>query len=263
MENVVKAKKIVIKIGTSTLTHKTGNINIRRVEHLVKIISDLKNSGKEIVLVSSGAVGVGMGKLGLDKKPKTISKRQALAAIGQCELMYLYDKLFGEYNHNVAQVLLTNDVVGENADISNIYNTFEQLLKYNVIPIVNENDTVSTEELEFGDNDTLSAVVSSIIGADLLVILTDIDGLYTDNPKKNKNAKRIEVVEEITDEIIDCCGGAVNNLGTGGMITKIRAGQIAFENNFDMVILSSKNPDDLYSLFDGENKGTLFKVRWL
>lgn len=261
MKNVVKAKKIVIKIGTSTLTHKSGNINIRRVEHLVKIISDLKNSGKDIVLVSSGAVGVGMGKLGLDNKPKTIAKKQALAAIGQCELMYLYDKMFGEYNHNVAQVLLTNDVVGENADVSNIYNTFEQLLKYNVIPIVNENDTVSTEELEFGDNDTLSAVVSSIIGADLLVILTDIDGLYTDNPKKNKDAKRIEVVEKITDEIIDCCGGAVNSLGTGGMITKIKAGQIAFENNFDMVILSSKNPNDLYSLFDGENKGTLFKVR--
>lgn len=261
MENVVKAKKIVIKIGTSTLTHKTGNINIRRVEHLVKVISDLKNSGKDIILVSSGAVGVGMGKLGLNKKPKDIAQRQALAAIGQCELMYLYDKLFSEYNHNVAQVLLTNDVIGEDGDVCNIYNTFEKLLKYNVIPIVNENDTVSTEELEFGDNDTLSAIVSSLIDADLLVILTDIDGLYTDNPKKNKSAKRIEVIEEITDDIVNCCKDAVNDLGTGGMITKIKAGKIAFENNFDMVILSSENPNDLYSLFDGDNKGTLFKVR--
>lgn len=261
MKNVVKAKKIVIKIGTSTLTHKTGNINIRRVEHLVKIIADLKNSGRDIILVSSGAVGVGMGKLGLDKKPRELSQKQALAAIGQCELMYLYDKLFSEYNHNVAQVLLTNDVISEKEDILKITNTFDKLLKYNVIPIVNENDTVSTEELEFGDNDTLSAVVSSIIKADLLVILTDIDGLYTDNPSKNKDAKRIEVVEEITDDIVNCCSDAVNNLGTGGMITKIKAGQIAFENNFDMVILSSKDPNDLYSLFDGENKGTLFKVR--
>ena len=162
MKNVVKAKKIVIKIGTSTLTHKTGNINIRRVEHLVKIIADLKNSGRDIILVSSGAVGVGMGKLGIDRKPKDLSQKQALAAIGQCELMYLYDKLFSEYNHNVAQVLLTNDVISEKEDILKITNTFDKLLKYNVIPIVNENDTVSTEELEFGDNDTLSAVVSSI-----------------------------------------------------------------------------------------------------
>lgn len=261
MEKIKKAKKIVIKIGTSTLTHKTGNVNIRKVEHLVKIISDLKNSGKEIILVSSGAIGVGMGKLGLDKKPKDVALRQALAAIGQCELMYMYDKLFSEYNHNVAQVLLTNDVLEDKERLSPIKSAFEKILKYNAIPIVNENDTVSTEEIEFGDNDTLSARVAEITGADLLILLTDIDGLYTANPKKDKNAKKIDVIEEITPQIIGYAENAKDSLGTGGMITKVKAGVIAFENNFDMIILSSKNTNDLYALFDGENNGTIFKVR--
>lgn len=261
MKNIKKAKRVVIKIGTSTLTHRTGNVNIRQIEHLVKVVSDIRNSGREIIFVSSGAVAVGMGKLGLMRRPSTISKKQALAAIGQCELMYLYDKLFSEYNHHVAQVLLTNGDIDSAEAKKNIADTFNSLLKYNVIPVVNENDTVSTEELEFGDNDTLSATVAAITDADLLVLLTDIDGLYTDNPHENEKAKKIDVVDEITDEIVNCCKGAVNRMGTGGMVTKLRAGKVAFRNNFDMVIMSSRNPDDLYRLFDGEQIGTFFRVR--
>ena len=261
MENIKKAKRVVIKIGTSTLTHRTGNVNIRQVEKLVKVISDIRNSGREIIFVSSGAVAVGLGKLGLSRKPGDISKRQALAAVGQCELMYLYDKLFSEYNHNVAQVLLTNgDIDSKEAKI-NIAETFSSLLKYNVIPVVNENDTVSTEELEFGDNDTLSATVAAITDADLLILLTDIDGLYTDNPKENRKARKIDVVDEITEDIVKCCKGAINKMGTGGMLTKLRAGEVAFRNNFDMVIMSSENPNDLYRLFDGEQIGTFFRAR--
>ena len=260
MENVKDAKKIVIKIGTSTITHKSGNVNIRRVEELVKIISDLKNSGKEIIIVSSGAVGVGAGKMGLQKRPDDIPSKQAIAAIGQCELMYLYDKLFGEYNHNVAQVLLTYSFLTNEKKITNVKNTFNKLLEFGAIPIVNENDSVSTEELEVGDNDTLSAYVSNIIGADLLILLTDIDGLYDSNPKENVNAKKIEIVEEIDDYIISLAKSTSNSFGTGGMITKLKAGQIVSEENINMVIMSSNNPKDLYRLFDGEDVGTLF--RW-
>lgn len=259
MENVKNAKKIVIKIGTSTLTHKSGNINIKRFEELIKVIADLKNSGKEIIIVSSGAVGVGAGKLGLRKKPSDIPSKQAIAAIGQCELMYLYDKLFGEYNHNVAQVLLTYSFLTNEKKINNVKNTFSKLLEFNTIPIVNENDTVSTEELEFGDNDTLSAYVADIVNADLLLILTDIDGLYNKNPRENPDAKKIDIVEKIDEKILSIASSTSNEFGTGGMVTKLKAAEIVTKENIDMVIMSSNNPRELYKIFDGENVGTLFR----
>ncbi len=259
MENIKNAKKIVIKIGTSTLTHKSGNINIKRFEELIKVIADLKNSGKDIIIVSSGAVGVGAGKLGLREKPSDIPSKQAIAAIGQCELMYLYDKLFGEYNHNVAQVLLTYSFLTNEKKVNNVKNTFNKLLEFNTIPIVNENDTVSTEELEFGDNDTLSAYVAGIVDADLLIILTDIDGLYNENPRENPNAKKIDVVEKIDDKILSIASSTNNEFGTGGMITKLKAGEIATKEGIDMIVMSSNIPSDLYKVFDGENVGTLFK----
>lgn len=252
---------IVIKVGTSTLTHKSGNLNIRRFEKLCKVISDLQNSGKKIVLVSSGAVGVGMGKLGLSKRPTETEKKQALAAVGQCELMFMYDKIFGEYNRNIAQVLLTKDVVLEPIKKNHAHNTFIELLNMNIIPIVNENDTVAVDELEgenFGDNDTLSAIVATLIGADTLVILTDIDALYTANPKVDVNAKRIPVIENITEEVEAMAGGAGSNLGTGGMQTKIKAAKIATEAGIDCCIISGDDPDNLYELMEGRDIGTVF-----
>jgi len=261
MCNIASAKRIVIKVGTSTLTHESGQINIRRVENLVKVLADLKNSGKEIVLVSSGAIGVGVGKLGLKERPSDIPSKQAAAAIGQCELMYLYDKLFAEYNHHVAQVLLTRDIVEVQKRKENVINTFKRLMEYGVIPIVNENDTVATDEIVFGDNDSLSAIVATLVDADLLVIMSDIDGLYDDSPKQNPNAKLIRKVEKIDDYIRSIAGDAGTERGTGGMITKIHAAEIAMEKEIDMVILSGSNPYILYDLFEDGEVGTLFVGR--
>jgi len=261
MNRFSESEIIVIKVGTSTLTHKSGNLNIRRFESLCKVISDLQNSGKKIVLVSSGAVGVGMGKLGLSKRPTETEKKQALAAVGQCELMFMYDKVFGEYNRNIAQVLLTKDVILEPIKKSHAHNTFIELLNMNIIPIVNENDTVAVDELEgenFGDNDTLSAIVATLIGADTLVILTDIDALYTANPKVDKEAKRIPVIENITPEVEAMAGGAGSSLGTGGMQTKIKAAKIATEAGIDCCIISGDDPNNLYDLFEGKDIGTVF-----
>lgn len=256
------AKKVVIKVGTSTLTHSTGMLNIRRMEELVKVISDLKNAGKDIVLVSSGAVGIGVGKLGLASRPKDTPTKQACAAIGQCELMYIYDKYFSKYNHNVAQVLLTRDIIERETRKENVTNTFNKLLEMSVIPIVNENDTVSVEELEleFGDNDTLSAIVGELVGADLLIILSDIDGLYDKDPHKNDDAKLIDVVAEINDDIIALAGGKGSELGTGGMITKIHAARHCLNAGFPMAILNGTNINQLYDLLDGKTVGTIFKA---
>ena len=193
--------RIVVKIGTSTLAHKTGRLNIRRIEELCKVLSDLKNAGHQVILVSSGAIGMGVGKLNLDKRPTDIPTKQAAAAVGQCELMYTYDKLFTEYNHNVAQILITAPDIEDERRKLNFHNTLERLLEMGVLPIVNENDTVSTDEIEIGDNDTLSAIVTANVGADLLVLLSDIDGLYDSDPHKNKDAKLISEVEEITEDI--------------------------------------------------------------
>lgn len=260
MSKISEKKRIVIKVGSSSLTHPTGLINIRKIENFVKVLADLKNSGREIILVSSGAQAVGIGKIGLSKKPSDMPTKQAVAAIGQCELMYIYDKQFSIYNHTVAQVLLTKDVVEVEARKQNVINTLSRLLELGCIPVINENDTVSFEEIEFGDNDTLSAIVGELIGTDLLIILSDIDGLYDSNPRKNPNAKLIPVVEKIDEEIISLAGDAGSALGTGGMVTKIHAAQIAAAAGFDMVIMNGANPEKLYDLFEDVPVGTIFKA---
>lgn len=258
------AKRIVVKVGTSTLTHESGRLNLRRVEQLVKVLCDLQNSGKEVILVSSGAIGVGVGKLGLKKRPTENKVKQAVAAVGQCELMFIYDKLFGEYNHNIAQILLTKFAVDTDHKKQNVINTIDTLLDMGIIPIVNENDTVAIDELDgdnFGDNDSLSAIVAEIANADLLIMLTDIDGLYTSNPRNNPDAVKIDVVEEITDEIRTMAGGSGSNRGTGGMITKIIAADYATALGIECCIMNGENPKRLYDLFDGKTIGTVFKAK--
>ena len=253
--------KVVIKLGTSTLAHETGRLNIRRVEELCKVISDLKNAGNEIIMVSSGAIGMGVGKLGLKEKPKDIPTKQAAAAIGQCELMYTYDKLFSEYNHTVAQILLTDEDIADDGRCANFKNTLCRLLELDVIPIINENDTIATDEIVIGDNDTLGAIVAKTIKADLLIILSDIDGLYTADPHKDKNAVLVNRVEDVTDEIVAMTGGAGTALGTGGMVTKIKAAKIATAGGSDMVIANGSNPQLLYSIINGEEVGTRFVAK--
>lgn len=250
--------RVVIKIGTSTLAHKTGLLNIHRVEELCKVMSDLKNAGNEVILVSSGAIGMGVGKLSLPKKPCDIPTKQAAAAVGQCELMYTYDKLFSEYNHTVAQILVTGDDIEHTDRKLNFINTMQRLLELNALPIINENDSVSTNEIEIGDNDTLGAIVATAVNADLLIILSDIDGLYTMDPRQDRNAKLLHTVSEITPEIEGMIGGAGSSLGTGGMITKIKSAKIVTEKGIDMVIANGENPNLLYDIVDGKNVGTRF-----
>ena len=250
--------RVVIKIGTSTLAHKTGLLNILRVEELCKVMSDLKNAGHEVIMVSSGAIGMGVGKLSLNEKPKDIPTKQAAAAVGQCELMYTYDRLFSKYNHTVAQILITGDDI-EHADRNqNFKNTMRRLLELSVIPIINENDSISTNEIEIGDNDTLGAIVATTVEADLLIILSDINGLYTGDPKKDPNAKLLHTVSEITPEIEKMVGGAGSALGTGGMITKIKAAKIVTPVGIDMVIANGENPLSLYDIVAGKDVGTRF-----
>ena len=255
-------KRVVVKVGTSTLTHRTGRLNIRRVEGLVKNLADLQNAGHEIILVSSGAIGLGMSKIGLAERPKDTPTKQACAAVGQCELMYLYDKLFSEYSLNVAQFLLTKFVLLEDRR-QNVQNALERVIQLGVIPIVNENDTVAIDELELemGENDSLAATVAKIAGADLLIIMSDIDGLYDYDPRLDPDAKLIPVVEEINDDIRKLAGGAGTKMGTGGMITKINAAEIAVNSGIDMIILNGKNPDNLYWLFETGSLGTRFKAK--
>lgn len=255
------ANRIVFKVGTSTLTHENGKVNIRRVESLARVLSDLHNQGKDIVLVSSGAISVGVSKSGRTERPKALPHRQAMAAIGQCELMYLYDKLFSEYNNMVAQVLITADVVEHPLRKQNAQNTIETILELGAIPIVNENDTVSTEEIEFGDNDTLSALVADMIDADLLVILSDIDGLYDADPHKNPDAKLIDHVEKIDESIEALAGGAGSKHGTGGMATKISAAKIATKAGIGMVIINGNAPEKIYDLLEGAQIGTYFSAK--
>lgn len=250
--------RLVVKVGTSTLAHSTGRLNIRRVEELCKVLSDIKNAGHEVILVSSGAIGMGMGKLGLTRKGADMPTKQAAASVGQCELMYTYDKLFAEYNHTAAQLLITGDDIDNEGRRTNFQNTLFRLLELGALPIVNENDTVATQEIEIGDNDTLAAIVSVCVHADLLVLLTDIDGLYTADPHKDKNAELISVVEELTPEIIVLGGGAGSSLGTGGMATKLHAAQIATAEGIDMQIINGSRPLDLYEVIGGKIVGTLF-----
>lgn len=252
-------KKIVIKIGSSSLIHaQTGGVDFRRMEKLVRIICDLKNQDKDVVLVSSGAIGVGYQALGLKSKPKTTSLKQACAAIGQGQLMMMYQKLFMEYNHLAAQVLLTFDAITDEERRRNAENTLNELLQQDVIPVVNENDTVATEEIEFGDNDTLSAIVANLINADLLILLTDIDGFYTDDPHKNPDAVKLSIVTEITEDLKNMAKGAVTNYGTGGMSTKIAAARIAVDSGADMAIIDASNLNLINCLMDGDDVGTLF-----
>lgn len=254
-------KRIVVKVGTSTLTHKNGKINIKQMEKLVRVIAELVNAGNQVILVSSGAVGVGVGKIGLSEKPSEIRKKQALAAIGQASLVSMYDRFFSEYGYNAAQVLLTKYVFDNKEKYNNTKNAFITMLEYGVIPIVNENDVVSTEELEFGDNDTLSAYVALLVDADLLVIMSDIDGLYSADPSENSDAKIIETVEKITDKILMSAGGAGSRRGTGGMKTKLHAAEIVMENGIDMIITNGKRIENLYDISDGKKTGTYFKAK--
>ena len=253
--------RIVIKVGTSTLAHATGRLNIRRVEQLCKVISDLKNAGHEIVLVSSGAIGMGVGKLSLRERPQDMPTKQAAAAVGQCELMYTYDKLFSEYHHTVAQILLTGSDIRDAQRRENFHNTLFRLLELGVLPVINENDTIATEEIVIGDNDTLAAIVAVNAGAELLILLSDIDGLYTGDPHANPEAKLIAQVDELTPEILALAGGSASGLGTGGMMTKLHAARIAAEAGCDMVIANGGNPDVLYGIVAGERVGTRFLGR--
>ena len=251
-------KRIVIKVGTSSLTHDTGKTDLKRIEKLVRVLSDLLNMGNEIILVSSGAIGVGVGKLGLAEKPSTTREKQALAAIGQASLMSIYEKFFSEYGYNTGQVLLTKFVLDDEVRYESAKNAFNTMIDYGVIPIVNENDVISTYEIEFGDNDTLSAYVANLVEADLLVIMSDIDGFYNGNPTL-ETSEIIPVIEEITDEIRNCAGGEGTRRGTGGMITKLNAAELVCNNGIDMIITNGNKPDNLYKIIEGQSVGTLFK----
>ncbi len=250
--------RIVVKIGTSTLTHPTGHMNIRRVEELCKVISDIKNAGNEVIVVSSGAIGMGIGKLGLLERPKDIPTKQAAAAVGQCELMYTYDKLFSEYNQTVAQLLITGADIENDVRHSNFSNTLNRLLNLGAIPIINENDTVATDEIVIGDNDTLAAIVAESIRADKLILLSDIDGLYTADPRTDPDAKLISHVSNIDEGILSLAGGAGCSLGTGGMVTKLQAAKICMKCGCDMIITNGNTPTNLYDIVDGKKIGTTF-----
>lgn len=251
-------KRLVVKVGTSTLTYDTGKTNIRRMHKLVSVLSDIVNSGIEVALVTSGAIGVGVGKLGLKERPLDISGRQAAATVGQCELMFMYDKLFGEYGHTVGQLLITKSDVDSEERRKNLVNTFEKLFDYGAVPIVNENDSVAVDEIVYGDNDSLSAIVARLINADALIILTDIDGLYDDNPNENEDAKLISQVDEITDELIAVAGGHGSRFSTGGMVTKLHAAQIAMDAGIDTIVMNGAAPESIYKALDGKQIGTFF-----
>lgn len=261
MNRFIEAKRIVVKVGSSTLTHPSGGINLRRMDKLVKVLADIQNSGRQVILVSSGAVAAGVGKLGLGSRPADIPGKQACAAVGQSELMYLYDKGFGEYNHSIGQVLLTYDAI-EHADRrQNIHNTFERLLEMGVIPVVNENDTVSVDEIKIGDNDTLSAEVAILTGADVLVIFSDINGLYTANPAEDPEARLVPLVTCVDEKLMSTAGGAGSSRGTGGMQTKLIAARRAGSAGIDMAILNGNRPQLLYDLLEGKEVGTRFQLK--
>lgn len=258
-DQIKNKKRIVVKVGSSSLMHpETGELDLVKIEKLVRILSDFKNQDKDVILVSSGAIAVGREILGLNRRPEILSMVQACAAIGQAELMMLYYKLFQEYNHKAAQVLLTFDAITSKERRNNAENTLKQLLDLGIIPVINENDTMATEEIDFGDNDTLSAIVATLVDADLLVLLTDIDGFYTDDPRKNKKAKRISVVDKIDESLKDMAKGTITKVGTGGMYTKIAAAEIATHANSSVAILDSGNLNLIHDLINGEDVGTYF-----
>ena len=243
--------RIVVKIGTSTLAYPTGHLHIRRTEELCRTVSDIKNAGHEILLVSSGAIGMGVGKLSLKERPSDIPTKQAAAAVGQCELMYTYDRLFGAYNHTVAQILLTGDDFNHADRLLNVRNTIRRLLELGALPVINENDSIATDEIKVGDNDTLSAYVAVQTGADLLILLSDINGLYTADPHTDPSAQLITQVHGITEEIRRLAGGEGSALATGGMRTKLHAAEICGANGCDMVIANGADPSILYAIIEG------------
>ncbi len=254
-------KRIVIKIGSSSLTYENGKPNLRRIEQLCRVVSDLKNRDIEVIIVSSGAVAVGVNRLRLPCRPKDVKGKQAAAAVGQCDLMSLYDRTFSEYGYVTAQILLNRDVIEHPDRKENIINTFKALLEYGAVPIVNENDSVSVEELLFGDNDNLSAIVATLIEAEGLIILTDIDGYYDDDPRENPDARLVHTLTEITDEMINAAGGNGTDKGTGGMRTKLEAARFALDNGIETIIMSGDNPKKLFDIFDGYEIGTHVKVK--
>lgn len=261
-QELQNSKRIVVKVGTSTLTYDNGDINLARIEKLARVLSDLMNAGKEVVLVTSGAVQVGVKKLKLKEKPTSIREKQAAASVGQCELMHIYSKFFGEYSHIVGQVLLTKDVIEDEHVRNNVVNTFEKLIEDKVIPIVNENDTVAIDEIEnivrFGDNDNLSAIVSVLIHADLLVILSDIDGFFDSDPTKNPNSKLMKVIDGITPELEHFAGDSGTDVGTGGMVTKLTAAKTATSAGVSLILANGKEPSILRDIIEGQEIGTLF-----
>ena len=264
-EEILNANRIVVKVGTSTLTYGNGNINLTRIEKLTRVLSDLLNKGKQVTLVTSGAIGVGCSKLKLKERPSTIREKQAVASVGQCELMHIYSKFFGEYSHVIGQVLLTRTVIEDDHIRNNVVNTFETLLEKGIVPVVNENDTVSIDEIEnicnFGDNDNLSAIVAKLVKADLLIILSDIDGFYDSDPRTNKDSKMLSTVDEVTEELMECAGGAGTSMGTGGMITKLQASKVANEAGVNMILANGENPSIILDILEGKEIGTLFKKR--
>lgn len=258
-ENIKNAKKVVVKVGTSTLTYPNGKLNLRRIESLSRVLANLKNQGRDIILVSSGAIGVGMSKLGMSERPHDTVGKQAAAAVGQCELMNIYGRLFSEYGYIVGQVLVTKDIVDHAQREENAKNSLLRMMDIGVIPIVNENDTVAVEEIEFGDNDTLSAMVASLIKADVLVLMSDIDGLYDSDPHLNDDARLIRTVHRIDDKIRSMASGTNGDFGTGGMTTKIHAAEIATKSGIHMIVTNGEKPDILYDIFDGKIEGTVFE----
>ena len=256
-----KKRRIVVKVGTSTLTYETGRTNIRRMGCLVRVLSDIVNRGDQVVLVSSGAIAIGCGKLGLKTRPTDTQGRQAVSTVGQCELMFMYDKLFDEYTHPVGQLLVTKTDVDDNERRGNLINAFESLLELGVVPIVNENDSVAVEEIVYGDNDCLSAIVAKLIKADVLIMITDKDGLYDSDPAVNADARLIGVVEEITADMEKVAGGAGSSRGTGGMITKIHAARIATEAGIPTYIINGADVENIYRVLDGEPVGTCFLAK--
>ena len=254
-------RKIVVKVGTSTLTHASGHLDLRRIETLVRVLADFRNMGREIVLVSSGAVSAGIARLGIDHRPRTTEEKQALAAVGQSQLMKLYERLFSDYGYPVGQILLTRDVMDSPVRREHAEHTFETLLSLGCIPIVNENDSVSSEGINFGGNDTLAAYVAMVCHADLLVNLSDVDGLFDRDPRKDAAARLIPTVDAVTDELLSVAGGAGTVRGTGGMATKLQAARMVTEKGISMIIANGADPAILYRIMDGERIGTFFAAQ--
>ena len=255
-----KKNRIVVKVGTSTLAYPSGGINFRELEALTRVLADMMNMGIQVVLVTSGAIGVGMGKLGMTSRPKDTAGKQAAATVGQCELMYLYDKMFSDYGCVIGQLLITKGDVEDPERHRNLVNTFDRLFQYHVLPVINENDAVAVDEIVYGDNDSLSAIVAELIHADKLIILTDTDGLFDSNPKTNPQARLITQVDAITSDIAALAQHSGSDLGTGGMVTKLQAAKIATKAGIDTYVINGRPVDNIYRVLEGQLVGTWFKA---